>query len=595
MSGATKRHTEIKWLASQAKPFFRQHLAGIALILISGLFVVLDPILVKFLIDDVLPQRRVGWLVGLLSLLGLTYVGRIAFDVCGQILCFRTLQRMMFKVRLRLLRRLQLCSAEYYDKNILGDLMHRLDQDVTLATEMSGQMLTFVLRTVFNSSLILIAMSFINVRLAAMVLPMIPVFLLLRRSFQKRLRDASDSVQQQAGKVTGFLQDHLAAISQVQLLCRELMQARMFAGLSGGLTRTQVNRYRIELLFASASSSVIVIAILSVLSFGSYQVLYGSLTVGGLVAFYSYSVQLFGPLYGVMDIYSKFQRVAASIRRLIEIDDAVPSVRDPLFALPFPSNNYLNLEFRNVSFSYHNQPAVRDLNLRLEPGEKLALVGPSGSGKSTIARLIVRLYDVSAGTILVNGIDVRHVKLEDLRSAIALVPQEPVLFNATLRENLLYGNPNATMVELEDAIAIAQLHDLVGQLPKGWDEPVGSRGSKLSGGERQRLALARVILRRPRILVFDECTSALDSTTEKLLLNSINRYALNKSAVIISHRLSTIMWADRILLIVEGQAAGSGSHRELYQQNSLYRNLCDNQFEMEGRREIGDPAIATCV
>jgi len=592
MSGVEKRHSEIRWLATQAKPFLKQYLAGIALVLIAGLFVVLDPILIKLLIDEVLPERRIGSLVGLLSLLSLTYLGRIAFDAYGQILTFRALQRMVFKVRLKLLRLLQLSSAEYYDKNVLGDLMHRLDQDVTLAGEMSGQMLTFVMRTLFNTSLILIAMSIINMRLAAIALLMVPVFLLLRRSFQKRLREASDSVQQQAGGVTGFLQDHLAAISQVQLLCRELMQARMFAGLSGALTRAQVKRQRTELLFATASSSVIVIAILSVLSFGSYQVLYGSLTVGGLVAFYSFSVQLFGPLYGVMDIYSKFQRVAASTRRLIEIEEAPPIVRDPLTALPFPSRNCLNLELRSVCFSYRNEPTIREVNLHLEPGEKLALVGPSGSGKSTIARLIVRLYDVRAGMILVNGIDVRDVKLKDLRSAITLVPQEPVLFNTTLRENLLYGNPNATMVELEDAISIAQLHDLLERLPRGWNEPVGSRGSKLSGGERQRLALARAILQRPRILVLDECTSALDSATERSLLNSMSCYARNRSTLIISHRLSTIMWADRILLIAEGRVAGSGSHRQLYEQNSLYRNLCDNQFEMEGRREISSPVLA---
>ncbi len=554
--------------------------------MIAGLFVILDPLIIRFLIDDVLPRRRFSLLITAVGGLLLTYLGRVVFDVCGGMLTFRAVQKLIFMVRLNLLRRLQSFSAEYFDKNILGDLLHRLDQDVTLTGEMSGHMLTFVVRTLFSTATILITMCIINLPLTAIILPLVPVFLLLRRCFQKRLRHASDSVQYQAGRMIGFLQDHLAAITQVQLLCRELTQARKFSHLAGDLTRTHIKRQRTELLFAASSSSIIVIAILTVLGFGSYQVLYGSLSVGGLVAFYSYSIQLFGPLYGVMDVYSKSQRIAASIRRLLEIDEAISAVRDPAKPLPLPQESPLALELRGVSFSYRvNEPALANVNLSLEVGEKLVLVGPSGGGKSTIARLLVRQYDVEAGAILVSGVDVRDVNLKVLRSAVSLVPQEPVLFDASLRENLLYGNPKASEKELEEAIFIAQLEHLFNRLPNGWHEPVGSRGTKLSGGERQRVALARAILARPRILVLDECTSALDSSTEMRLMDGIEKYARGRTTLIISHRLSTILWADRIVLVAEGRVVGEGSHRQLYQMNSLYRMLCDNQFEMENRKD----------
>jgi ABC-type multidrug transport system fused ATPase/permease subunit len=581
-------HHEIPWLARQMAPFWRLHLGGLSLSLISSFFVILDPLIIRFLIDDVLPSHRLSLLLTTVGALLLAYLGRAVFDVCGSLLTFRAVQKLIFTVRLNLLRRLQRFSAEYFDRNVLGDLTHRVDQDVTLVGEMSGQMLTFVVRTLLSTTTILIAMSVINVRLTVTIVPLVPLFLLLRRCFQKRLRNASDLTQYQAGRVSGFLQEHVAAITQVQLLCRELVQARKFSHLAGNLTRTLIKRQRTELLFATSSSSIIVVAVLTVLGLGSYQVLYGSLSIGGLVAFYSYSIQLFGPLYGVMDIYSKYQRIAASIRRLLEIDEANPAVRDPEQPLALPQEFTLALELRGVSFSYRvNEPVLVDVNLRLSAGEKVALVGPSGGGKSTIARLLVRQYDAEGGVILVNGMNVRDVKLKALRSTVSLVPQEPVLFDTTLRENLLYGNPQATEDELEEAISIAQLEGLFNRLPKGWHELVGNRGTKLSGGERQRVALARSILQRPRILVLDECTSALDSSTEMRLLDGIEECAKGKTTLIISHRLSTILWADRIVLVAEGRVAGEGSHRQLYQMNNLYRMLCDNQFEMENRKDSG--------
>jgi ABC-type multidrug transport system fused ATPase/permease subunit len=580
----TKRHREIWWLFAQLRPFWSLHFAGFGSVLVASLLVLLDPLIIKFLIDSVLPHRLTRWLLAVAGALLITYFGRIVFDGLGAILSSRAVQKMIFRMRLKLLRRLQSLSAEYYDNNSVGDLLYRLEQDVAQVGELTGQILTFVLRTLVTTFLILLTMCLINPLLTVIIVPLVPAFLFLRRRFQPYLRDCSDAVLHDSGRMSGFLQDHLAAMSQVQILCRELTEARKFANLAGRATRAQIRRLRMELFFAASSSSIIVIAVISVLGVGGYQVLNGSLTVGGLVAFYSYATQLFGPLYGVMDVYAKFQRVSASISRLVEVEEAISVVRDRPNAIDVPNHQSTTVQLRKVSFGYRpDSVTLSDIDLLVGAGERIALVGPSGSGKSTIARLLTRCYEARDGAILVNGHDVRNIKLKSLRSTIGYVPQDPALFDTTVRENLLYGNPKATQCELEEAIFISQLDDVLRRLPKGWHEAVGPRGSKLSGGERQRLALARAILQRPRMLILDECTSALDAATERRLLERITGFLEGKATIIISHRLSTILWADRIVVVERGRVVEEGRHRYLYDMNGVYRRLCDSQFEMETR------------
>jgi ABC-type multidrug transport system fused ATPase/permease subunit len=346
----------------------------------------------------------------------------------------------------------------------------------------------------------------------------------------------------------------------VQLLSCEQREARRFARLSGRAVRAQVKRRRTELFFSSVLFLIIVIGMASVLCFGGYQVIVGTLTAGGLVAFYGYTLQLFIPLYGVVDIYSKLQRVGASVRRLMEITDADAVLRDGPDALALPSNSAGAIELKEVSFSYHSdRPVLNAINLQVNSGERVALVGTSGNGKSTIARLVARLYDAGGGKVLVEGVDVRDVTLKSLRSSVIFVPQEPVLFDVTLRENLLYGNPHATGEELERITKLAQLDTLINRLPKGLDEALGPRGNRLSGGERQRVALARALLQHPKILILDECTSALDAATEKSLLNALDRHLRGVTTIIISHRPYPTSWANREVHLSYGEIRDDSS------------------------------------
>jgi ABC-type multidrug transport system fused ATPase/permease subunit len=278
------------------------------------------------------------------------------------------------------------------------------------------------------------------------------------------------------------------------------------------------------------------------------------LTAGGLVAFYGYTLQLFIPLYGVVDVYSKLQRVAASVRRLMEITEADVILRDRPGALALHANTSGAIELKEVSFSYSpDRPVLTAINLRVNSGERVALIGTSGNGKSTIARLVARLYDAKAGKVLLEGVDVRDIALKSLRSSVIFVPQEPVLFDLTLRENLLYGNPEATEEELQKVVRLAQLDALISRLPKGLDELLGPRANRLSGGERQRVAVARALLQHPKVLILDESTSALDTPTEKSLLDALDTHLRGVTTIIISHRPYPTSWADRAVYLNYGQ------------------------------------------
>src|SRR5829696_5227806 len=314
--------SEFRWLASQVKPFIRLHLGSYICIIFASMLVLLDPLLVRLLIDDVIPNRRMSWLPLVAAAFFCTYMGRLGFDSLAGMLNFRAVQKMTFRSRLRLLRHLQRLSAEYHDNRPLGDTLHRLQVDVEQVGTLSGEVFPGALRMVTVFGLVMTTMLVLNYRLTAIVLPLIPIFIIVRRKFHDRLRQASDSVQEQSGKMIGFLEEHLSAIVQVQLLSCEQREARRFARLSSRAVRAQVKRRATELFFSSFLYLIIVIGMASVLCYGGYQVITGTLTAGGLVAFYGYTLQLFIPLYGVVDIYSKLQRAGASVRRLMEIMNA---------------------------------------------------------------------------------------------------------------------------------------------------------------------------------------------------------------------------------------------------------------------------------
>lgn len=578
----TSLFSEIKWLIKHFAPFLRLHVSCLLCALAFSVLTMLDPLIIRWLIDDVIAHGKSQLLLLVTAAFLVNYGARIFFDRLGMLFSSRIVEKMLYHTRVAMLRRLQRLSVQYHESQQVGDMLYRFQTDIEQIAQVGGSVVPAILRVLIVTLLTLVAMCLLNIALTLVVLLVIPCFIFVHHSFQGRLRSSSELAREKAGKLSAFLQDHLSAIVQVKLLSREVTEARRFAGLAADNARAQISRHKTELIFLSLSPLLVITGIAIMLGYGGHLVISGTLSVGGLVAFYGYSLQLFGPLYSLVDTYSRFQRLGASVSRIIEIETAPVTIAEQPGALSLSRETPGSLELRDVYFGYRPDTLVlKGTSFLLTPGEKAALVGVSGSGKSTIAHLITRLADVQDGAILIDSRDVKSMKLASLRSTVCLVPQDPVLFNATLRENLMMGDPRASSVALEEAVELAQLSSLIRRLPRGWDEPVGPRGSKLSGGERHRLALARAILQRPRILILDELTSSLDYLTESAILKSLDGFVEGRTVLVISHRLSTIRWADRVLVLDAGQIAEDGNPNDLRNEGTFFDSLFKKQVITE--------------
>src|SRR5437588_2962598 len=569
---ALKTHT--RWFLSQFKPFLAAHFLSVSLIVLSSLMYLLDPLLLKWLIDGILPKKDLRLLLYVAAAFFAIYLFRLGFSALAELVSFRTVQKLAFRIRLGMLEQMHRLSAEFHESTPVGEKLYRMEQDVDQAAELGSSLVPYVLQTAFNTLFVLITLFSLDFRLTCMVLPLTPFFFIFRRYFEERLKQASELVQQRSSKENSFLQEQLSSIVQIQLLNQERTQAEAYLKRAIAKVKALNDRNLIEILFTTCYVGVIALGTIAILGYGGYRVFVGALTVGGLVAFYSYLARLFDPLNAAVDIYSRFNRLSASIRRIVEVIEKTPTVSESPSAMHFPSSSRGCVELQRVSFSYGKAtPVVDGLELKLEAGEKVALVGVSGSGKSTITKLIARLYDVNQGAIHIDGIDVRDLRLESLRTNVCYLMQDAVLFDRTLKENLLLGKPSATNRELFGALETADLGELIGCLPQGWDTPIGPKGNFLSGGERQRLALARLVLQNPSVLLLDESTSALDAPSERrVFTNLVERFA-DKTIIFVSHRISALKWVDRIVVLNGGIVEEQGTHDRLVGNGGLYALL----------------------
>ncbi len=569
-----KTNKQLLWFARQLHPLIRAHVLSASLIVLSSLMFLLDPLIIKWLIDGILPRKDSHLL--LLAALGffLIYVARLGFSGLGALIYSRTIQNLVFRIRLGILEQMNRLSADYHETTPVGQRLYCMEQDVDQVAELGSSLVPYALQATFNTIFVVGTMFVLDFRLTCMVLPLMPLFFVFRRYFEARLRAASDAVQQQSSLESSFLQEHLASIIQIQLLHQERNQTRTFTERGAARLRALNHRSLIEILFSTLFMAVIALGTIAILGYGGYQVFVGALTIGGLVAFYSYMARLFDPLHAAVEIYSRLNRLSPSIRRILEVIEMPPSVTDKPAALHLPSPMRGYVEMRGVSFSYYNrQTVLQGLDLKLEAGIKVGLVGVSGSGKSTIAKLIARLYDVSSGAVYIDGIDIREFRLGCLRTKVCYLMQDAVLFDRTLRENLLLGNPCASKEQLRRAIEIANLEELLHRLPKGWETPLGPRGNVLSGGERQRVALARAVLQNPSMLLLDESTSALDAPSERRVLVSLAQHFPHQTIIFISHRISALKWVDRIVVVNQGVVEEQGTHDQLLNRGGLYSCL----------------------
>jgi ABC-type bacteriocin/lantibiotic exporter with double-glycine peptidase domain len=343
--------------------------------------------------------------------------------------------------------------------------------------------------------------------------------------------------------------------------------------------RTQRIQRQTQIAFSLSIGAILAATILVVLAFGSVKVLAGVLTIGGLVAFYTYGTRVFEPVSSAMDLYARLQSVGASIGRVREILDLEPKVRDAGTKHLESSSLTYGIEIQDVSFCYGRKAALNSVTLRIVAGEHIAIIGASGSGKSTLARLLVRVADPDSGRVLLEKRPLTDYTLGSLRSGVCYVPQQPVLFQGTIRENLLYANPRASHEDMIRAMQAAQLASVLSQLPGDLDTSLGPGAISLSGGERQRLAVARALLRESAAIVLDEATSALDVPTERAVLRSVAKFRTHKTIIVISHRIRSLAWVDRFVLLDQGRIAATGTHLTLYAQSVLYRSLYDSSAQ----------------
>jgi ATP-binding cassette subfamily B protein len=613
----------LKRVLNYSKPYSWQLVGMLLLILANSGLALLTPLVVRDLIDRTIPARDIQRLIILSVALLLIPAVTGAINVLQRRLNTAVGEGVIYDLRVALYSKLQRMSLRFFTHTKVGEMMSRMNNDVIGAQNAISNTIVSIITNIIQALAVLVMMLGMDWRLTLISISILPLFLIAARVLGERLRTVARDQMQANAQMNAMMNEtlNIGGALLVKLFGRQDTEVSRFEDRAAAVRDMGIRRAVFGSFFFVIIGLLSAVGTALVYGFGGYLVILGTFTVGTIVAFGSYLGMLYGSLQGLANAPVEFSTSVVSFERVFEVVDLPMDIQEKPGATSLPKTNG-KITFEHVSFNYEDgdqnllsdvrrygqmsevttvlsgekpveaeeekhEPsqargiALEDINFVAEPGQLTALVGPSGAGKTTITYLIPRLYDPSQGRVLLDEHDLRELSLDSVSAQVGMVTQEAYLFHDTIRTNLLYARLDATQADLERAARAANIHDFIADLPDQYDTIVGERGYRLSGGEKQRIALARVILKDPRILVLDEATSNLDSESEQLIQDALKKVMAGRTSIVIAHRLSTILAADQILVINHGQIVERGTHTELLRLNGLYENLYQTQFNRQ--------------
>ena len=563
-----------KYLSRYKRPL----LLGSAFVVLTNVFALLGPWILKFAVDGLKQNITARALLGYAGLL----VGVALVEGLFLFLMRRTIisvsRRIEYDLRNDLFAHLQTQDQSFFHRFKTGDLMARATNDLEAVRQVVGPAVMYSINTAVSMLAFIGAMLYIDPKLTSLALLPFPVMALVVYRMAVRLREVYKGIQTQFASITSKVQENLAGMRVVKAYVQEAAEAERFGELNRQYIRKNLKMAKVRGFLWASMAFLVGVGTLIVLGFGGHLVIDGAISLGEFVAFFAYLARLTWPMIALGWVINLVQQGAASMARINRVFETQPEIRDTRLTRADLTEIRGAIEFRNVSFAYNGAPVLKNINLRIASGTTLAIVGRTGAGKTTLINLIPRLIEASAGTVLIDGHDIRTIPLKVLRRSIGYVPQDTFLFSDTIRANIDFGTEGASLAEVERAAEMAQLKEEIESFPKGFDTMLGERGINLSGGQKQRTAIARALLRRPKILILDDALSAVDTYTEEAILQGLRQIMRQRTSIIVSHRISTVKDADQIVVLDAGEIKEQGTHEELLALDGMYADIYRKQL-----------------
>ena len=565
-------------ILSYIKPYLPRLIAAAICTVLAAAGNLYVPWIIKDVIDKVLADKNADMLnIIAAGIIVIFFIRGVCFYGQNYLMSYVG-ERVIIDIRSAVYEKLQRLSVSFYDKNKTGTIMSYVTNDVSA---LQAAMVQNTIDMITEGSVLIgsiTAMVYLDWKLTLFTFCTFPFVLWLMDFFGKRIRKSGRRIQECTADITSILQETVSSARVIKSFVREDYEIERFCNQNFANFRANMKNAQLMALLTPVIEFVAALGVTAIIWYGGHGVIDGDLTAGSLVAFLVYAVNISNPVKRLTRVIGSIQRALAAAQRVFYILDMKEEIAEVSGAKVLPQIEGA-VEFKNVSFAYSKgEQVLQDVSFKAEPGEVVAIVGPSGAGKSTIANLLPRFYDTTAGSISIDGNNISEVTLASLREQVGIVPQETVLFNGTLYDNILYGRLEATREEVEAAAKAANAHNFIMEFPNGYETMLGDRGLNLSGGQRQRIAIARAILKNPRVLILDEATSALDTESERIVQEALDRLMVGRTSFVIAHRLSTIKNANKILVLQRGRIVEVGTHDELMANHKLYSHLYNIQY-----------------